>query len=105
MYCPTCGAPTAPGLKYCNRCGANLARSDGPQSPRLGGLAWALPLAVGVVTLAGLGALFVVAMEFAGRSSGLSTEAAAVMLAGFLAVFAVDWLLIRQLSRVIDIYH
>ena len=105
MYCPTCGAPAAPGLRYCNRCGANLAPAAEPRAPRPGGLAWALPLAVGLITLLGLGVLFVVGMEFAGRSAGISNGVAVVLVAGFLAVFAVDWMLIRQLSRVIDIYH
>ena len=105
MYCPTCGAPAAPGLKYCNRCGANLAPAAEPHGPRLGGLAWALPLAVGLVTLGGLGALFIVGMEFAGRSSNIPAGIGVVLLTGFLAVFVIDWMLIRQLSRVIDIYH
>jgi len=31
MYCPSCGSEIAVELKYCNRCGANLALTTNTQ--------------------------------------------------------------------------
>ncbi|HUS10493.1 MAG TPA: zinc ribbon domain-containing protein [Pyrinomonadaceae bacterium] len=56
MYCSSCGSAVSPGLKYCNRCGAQLSskKSAGSKgSDLIESLVWAI---VGV-SLGGLGLL------------------------------------------------
>jgi hypothetical protein len=104
MYCPSCGNAVAEGLKYCNRCGASLAAEEG--RPGVGGLsgpAWAVSLAVALVTLGGLSMLFVLGVLLVKRGQDLPPSAGIMALA-FLALIAlVDWMLIRQFSRVVEL--
>lgn len=107
MYCPSCGNPVSEGLKYCNRCGASLAGEEGGPGPAglAAGPAWAVSLAVALVTLGGLSMLFVLALVLLKRGGELPPSAGIMGLA-FLALIAfVDWLLVRQLARVIDVYR
>lgn len=54
MYCSACGSPIAPGLSFCNRCGASLkGRSD---SAHPGAIA-AIVTAMVVVAVAAMGLL------------------------------------------------
>ena len=95
MYCATCGTPLAPGLSYCNRCGANLKeRSETPT----GSIA-AFLTAITLIGLIGLGILV-------GGTLTLSKEAhlgepivGFFMLFTFLIVAILEILLVRQLSR------
>jgi hypothetical protein len=106
VYCPSCGNAVAEGLKYCNRCGASLGAGEGQAG--LGGLtgtAWAVSLAAALITLGGLAMLFVLGLTLINRGQDLPPSAGIMGLA-FLALIAiVDWMLIRQLSRVIDVYR
>lgn len=95
MYCATCGAPLAPGLSYCNRCGANLKERT---ESHTGSIA-AFLTAITLVGLIGMGIML-------GGMVILSTEAQLgeplvgfYMLFVFLIVAVVEILLIRQLSR------
>ena len=57
MYCPSCGAASAPGLSYCNRCGANLLQlTNANEQPAvsLTGPAWALGMSVVAICTFGL---------------------------------------------------
>jgi hypothetical protein len=54
MYCAHCATPLAPGLSFCNRCGASLKEPEPPQ----GGAAQGLLTAVVLVALFGLGIMF-----------------------------------------------
>jgi len=102
MYCPSCGNVVAEGLKYCNRCGESLT-VDSAGASALTGPAWAISLATALVTLGGLGMLFVIGLQLIIRRIDLSPAGGMMMLA-FLAIIAlVDWMLIRQLARVIDL--
>lgn len=106
MYCPTCGNVVAEGLKYCNRCGASLAGGESEAGPAgLTGPAWALSLAVAFVTLGGLAMLFVLALVLAKRGQDLPPSAGFMGLAFIALIALVDWMLIRQFSRVIDAYR
>ena len=101
MYCPSCGNAVAEGLKFCNRCGAGL----GAVAPASGltGPAWAISLATALVTLGGLAMVFVIGLQLIARRIDL-TPATGIMMAAFLLLIAlVDWMLVRQLSRVIDL--
>ncbi|HWS54564.1 MAG TPA: hypothetical protein VN228_10570 [Pyrinomonadaceae bacterium] len=104
MYCPSCGNVVSEGLKYCNRCGASLAGDEaGPGWAGLTGPAWAISLAAALITLGGLSMLFVLALVLVKRGQDLPPSAGIMGLA-FLALIAlVDWMLIRQLARVIEL--
>jgi hypothetical protein len=104
MYCPSCGNAVAEGLKYCNRCGESLAAGGGAPASGLTGPAWAISLATVLVTLGGLAMLFVIGLQLIVRGMDLSPAAGIMMLAFLAVITAVDWMLIRQLSRVIDLH-
>jgi hypothetical protein len=95
MYCATCGTPLAPGLSYCNRCGANLKeRSESHTGPIA-----AFLTAITLIGLIGMGIML-------GGMVTLSTEAhlgepivGFYMLFTFLIVAITEILLVRQLSR------
>lgn len=104
MHCPSCGNAVTEGLKYCNRCGASLGVASADASG-LAGPAWAISLATALVTLGGLAMLFVIGLQLITRRVDLTPAAGMMMLAFLAVVVAVDWMLIRQLSRVIDMYR
>lgn len=106
MYCPSCGLELTSELSYCNRCGANLKplsnQSGGPHS-KLVGATWAISLAVVLVTLGGFGMMFGLVMALI--SNGINLSGGGMVLLGFglLIILAVAALLVRQLSRVLDV--
>lgn len=103
MYCPSCGAEQIQGLKYCNRCGANLAPSNNISPGKLGGLIWAVSLATVLVSLGGLVMIFIFAMEYMSRSDA-SGRSLVFLILFLLVVLSISALLIRQLSRLIGAY-
>jgi hypothetical protein len=103
MYCPSCGNAVAEGLKYCNRCGASLVAEGGAPASGLTGPAWAISLATALITLGGLAMIFVISLQLIIRGIELSPAAGIMMLAFLAAITFVDAMLIRQLSRVIDL--
>ena len=106
MYCPSCGNAVSEGLKYCNRCGASLNGEEGGAGPAgLSGPAWAVSLATAFITLGGLAMLFVIGLVLIKRGQDLPPAAGVMALAVLALIALVDWLLIRQLSRVIDVYR
>lgn len=105
MYCPSCGNAVSESLKYCNRCGASLGVARELPASGLNGPAWALSLAVALVTLGGLSMLFVIVLQLVRQRSDVSPGASIMMLAFLAVIAAVDWMLARQLSRVIDVYR
>lgn len=103
MYCPSCGSEQIQGLKYCNRCGANLAPADNALPAKLGAMVWAVSIATALVSLGGLVLVFIFGMEFLGR--GTTSTASLVFLIFFLlVVLAISALLVRQLSRLLSAY-
>ena len=95
MYCATCGTPLAPGLSYCNRCGASLKERS---ESHTGSIA-AFLTAITLIGLIGMGIML-------GGMVTLSTEAhlgepivGFYMLFTFLIVAITEILLVRQLSR------
>jgi hypothetical protein len=96
MYCSTCGAPITKGLSFCNRCGANL--KDRPSNQNMGPIS-AFLTAIVILGVAGLGIML-------GGSLVLRKEAnlpfelvGAFMFFTFFIVGIVEFMLIRQLSR------
>jgi hypothetical protein len=105
MYCPSCGTELAPELSYCKRCGANLkpiSSQSGVPPPKLVGAAWAISMAVALVTLGGFGMIFGLVMTLITRGINLSPSGMFWISFSLLVILAIDWLLVRQLSRVLD---
>lgn len=105
MYCPSCGTPNTQSLNYCKRCGANLAPASSAPVSRLAGLAWTIPLAIALITLGGLGMVFYIGLELVRKGADVPIQSASMLLVDVLVIVAIDWMLLRQLSRVIDIYR
>jgi len=103
MYCASCGSEVQEGLRYCNRCGANLAAESSSAPPRMFGVVLALAAAVAVVGVAGLVAIFFFAIELMGRGS-VPAETIVFLIVFSLVVFGIDAMLIRQLSRALSAY-
>ena len=97
MYCSTCGAPITSGLSFCNRCGANL--KDRSSSQNMGPIS-AFLTAITILAIVGLGIML-------GGSLVLRKEAnfpfeliGCFMLFVLAIVGVVEFMLLRQLSRV-----
>ena len=105
MYCPSCGTELTTELSYCNRCGANLravSKQSGAPPAKLVGAAWAISMAVALVTLGGFGMIFGLVMALITRGINVSTGGMFWISFSLLVILAIDWLLVRQLSRVLD---
>ena len=69
MYCPSCGNEISVELKYCNRCGANLATVPQSYAPVVKPMKLGLPaIVLGLTITIGLGVIFGGASELAERS-------------------------------------
>lgn len=106
MYCPSCGSESTSELSYCNRCGANLKPLSnqyvGPPG-KLVGATWAISMAVVLVTLGGFGMMFGLVMALISRGINLSGGGIILIVFSLLIVLAIASLLVRQLSRVLDV--
>jgi hypothetical protein len=106
MYCPSCGTELTPELSYCNRCGANLkpiSNQSGVPPAKLVGAAWAISMAVALVTLGGFGMIFALVMALVTRGINLSAGGMGLIFTSSLIILTIDWLLVRQLSRVLNV--
>jgi hypothetical protein len=66
MYCPTCGNEITVELKYCNRCGANLALPTTTTTTAIAPVKLTVPsIVLGLTIVIGLGIIFGGASEFA----------------------------------------
>lgn len=101
MFCPSCGAEASAGLSYCKRCGARIGASRDDSRPRVAGLVWAVSTAVVLVTLGGFMVILGFVVEFGKNVSNLLIALLGLLL---LVVLAVDYLLARQLSRLIGFH-
>ena len=105
MYCPSCGLELTTELSYCNRCGANLkpiSNQSGVTPTKLVGAAWAISMAVVLVTLGGFGMIFGLVMALITRGINLSAGGMGLIFLSSLIILTIDWLLVRQLSRVLN---
>lgn len=106
MYCASCGTEVTGDLSYCNRCGANLkplVTQAGVAPTKLVGAAWAISIAVTLVTLLGFGMVFGVVMTLIERGINLSPGGMALVFSALFFIFMIVALLIRQLSRVLSL--
>jgi|SRR5882724_2072693 len=105
MYCSSCGSELTSELSYCNRCGANLkppANHSG-QPAKLVGAAWAISMAVVLVTLGGFGMLSGLVKALISNGVNLSGGGMVLIVFCLLIILAIASLLVRQLSRVLDL--
>ncbi len=107
MYCQTCAAEIQPGLNYCNRCGAivNASLTVRPEPPALVDLkspVRTIGAAVTLTTLLGITIIFVALDGMSGRA--LPPELLGLMgAAGFFLILVIDVMLIRILSRLVQL--
>jgi hypothetical protein len=105
MYCPSCGSELTSELTYCNRCGVNLKPLLNQSGPpvRIVGATWAISMAVVFVTLGGFSAIGRLVLAII--NNGVNLSGGGILLLGFglLIILAIASLLIRQLSRVLDL--
>jgi hypothetical protein len=101
MYCSTCAAPLAPGLSYCNRCGASLKEPSEPRRESHTGSITAFLVAIILVGIVGLGIVLggVLALNDAHLPEPI---VGFFMFFSFLIVAIIELILGRQLSRVIS---
>ena|ERR1700730_1736643 len=98
MYCSACASPVTAGLKFCNRCGANLKKDEEATGGSLGG---GLVTAVVFVALFGLGIMFGGAIALK-NGGGFDRDMIAIFMTFcFLIIGAAEIFLLRQLSRVL----
>lgn len=106
MYCPSCGSEVTSELSYCNRCGVNLkplANQSGGMPAKLVGATWAISLAVVLVTLGGFGLIFSLIITLISKGIPLSGGGMVLTVFFLLVILAIASLLLRQLSRVLDV--
>ncbi|HEY5837540.1 MAG TPA: hypothetical protein VIT19_00805 [Pyrinomonadaceae bacterium] len=104
MFCPSCGTEQHQTLSYCNRCGANLRPLQSGVPPgKLVGASWAISVAVALVTLGGFGMIFGLVLALISSGMSLSAGGIGLVILISLIILTIDWLLIRQLSRVLNL--
>ena len=97
MYCSTCATPLAPGLSYCNRCGASLKEREDPK----GGAVAAYLTTITIVGLGGLVLMLGGAMAMKNGAQFHEELIGIFMFMVFMIIGIVELFLCRQLSRVI----
>lgn len=97
MYCSTCAAPLAPGLSYCNRCGASLKEREDPKAEPLNGYLTAITS----IGLGGVGLMLGGAIALKNGAQMPVDVIGIFMLMTFAIVCVVEIFLCRQLSRLI----
>jgi hypothetical protein len=108
MFCSTCGAALTKGLSYCNRCGAKTTLSTNQLAPsgppdKLAEIVMGLSVISGVVVLGGFFFVYLLVTKLLDRLINPSAIIVFMMFS-LAAVFGISWLLIRQLTRTLDVY-
>jgi hypothetical protein len=112
MYCPSCGAETIEGSKFCKRCGGNMAplQVQATQPAYLAkptGAAVALSLAATAIGLGGLGIVWASVFNTMPFNGPLSDGAIAIgiiaLIFGSATVFGVVAMLIRVMTRLMGV--
>lgn len=97
MYCSTCATPLAPGLSFCNRCGASLKEREDLKS----GAVNAYLTAITAIGIAGLGLMLGGAIALKNGAQFGEEKIAVFMFMTFSIVCLVEIFLCSQLSRLI----
>jgi hypothetical protein len=95
MYCANCGTPLTQGLSYCNRCGTSLQKRSETNTGAIGAFLTAITL----IGVGGLGLMFAGALVLR-KGANLSQEMIGFfMLFTFLIVAMIEFMLVRNLSK------
>ena len=102
MFCPSCGTEST-GLKYCNRCGANLSALMNPEVVQISLTRPATLIGV-IMTFLTLGgfALLIAGARALAPEVKTSDPLIAMVFMGMLTILVVDIFLARQLSKLIN---
>lgn len=107
MYCQTCAAEIQPGLNYCNRCGGvvNTSLTARPEPAALVDLKSPVRTLGATITLTTLLGLIIIFIALDGMSRrALPPELLGMMgAAGFFLILVIDVLLLRILSRLVQL--
>lgn len=97
MYCSACASPVTAGLKFCNRCGANLSR-DGAETQPTGNANGLITGSV-LIAICGLGIMFAGALVLK-KGGDLNNDVVGLfMFFCFVIVGITEIFLLRQLAR------
>jgi hypothetical protein len=104
MFCPSCGTEST-GLKYCNRCGANLSAPLPAPVVEYVPIGVTKPiLIIGVIvvliTLGGFGGIVSGTIEMVRQGAGGVSPALPIF--GFPTILTIDILLLRLLSKLVN---
>ena len=99
MYCSTCGTPLSAELSFCNRCGTSLKKERPVDNEK--SIVAALTTAMILIGIAGLG--LIIGGSIALKVAAQLAEPGVVMfmLLSFTIIGGVEFMLSRQLSRVL----
>ena len=104
MYCPSCGAESVQGLRYCKQCGASLNPTGEMLPP--GKFPMALTviflLIIGIISITGIIGPFAMASDMSMRGTPPGNFLP-VMILGPLVALGIDALLIWLLLRLVKI--
>ena len=111
MFCQTCGNAIVESLNFCNRCGARtsdaIEKKERPiviHQSKPTGIVITLAIVTGLIVLTGIGMLFPLLIVLLRAHLDVGAVAAITFL--FLGtLFGISWLLIKQISRTLEIYH
>lgn len=111
MFCQTCGNEIIGNPSFCNRCGSRvsgaLEKNERPimmmPPSKPTGIVITLSIVMGLIVLSGLGLL--IPLLIALLKSRVDVPAVAAITFMFLGtLFGISWLLIKQVSRALDVY-
>ncbi|MFS8084542.1 MAG: hypothetical protein ACMG6H_02855 [Acidobacteriota bacterium] len=80
-----------------------ISNQAGVPHGKLVGAAWAISTAVALVTLGGFGMIFGLVMALITRGIDISPGGMVLIFSSLLIILAIAWLLVRQLSRALDL--
>ena len=103
MYCPSCGTEST-GLKYCNRCGANLAALGAPSEiieVNLTKPAVLIGIIMMFLTLGGF-ALLIAGARVLGSVMRGDDPLMGFIIMGMIVIMVIDIILARQLTKLIN---
>lgn len=106
MFCSSCGLEQAQDLSYCNRCGNNLrgvGLSPTEAQSRGRGTVEAIAAMITLVTLGAFGLIFGLILAFLKRSGSVPEGGLALMALLLFFIFGIDIMLIRLLTRVLNL--
>lgn len=103
MFCANCGMRSTPGVNFCKQCGANLSTAsplseNTSKPPKVTGMFWAVAL-FGVASLSVLFGAIIALTALGAEEEALVPTA----IFGTAGIVTIAWLLIRQLSRYINL--